>query len=434
MPYQRARLARYAAYPLQAGKLTIDAFGLRYQYASRRGGSGGFFGEQEDPFFGLFQHLTPPRQGVAESTLRTLTVLPLPPLPSTGHPFTGGVGDFQVVAVIDRPEVHVNEPVTFILKIEGHGSVTTLKEPRLQWPPNVDIYDSKVRAKTNPNGLGERILEFLLIPRVAGSLQLPAFEFGFFNPIRGQYYVKKTEPLSLRVLEALPGSAQLPPAPQNVQPSTVVDPSAAAVPHSPAPQQPATQQDIRYLKPPPRPLASESDDSIPLWRYLYWGCGVLWVGFLGLVGRHVWKKGRPRRSGKPFRVQQKQWDPLAQLAHQLTIGQAVPWKEISQAYETLTQVLFDFLESHFQPGLRALSRSELRVFLVDTHGVSEDVWKRLVALLEACDFVRFASSAGTLSETSLRSELPQWIEEAQSIWVQIHLNQSGSGGGSPGNA
>ena len=175
VPYERSLLMRYAAYPLQEGKLKIDSTDLKYNYYSTPGGGAT---DDEDPLLNFFQQLTP-RSGADRSEQLTIDVVPLP---EEGKPssFSGGVGDFNVTSAVDKYEVHANEAVTLTVKVEGRGNVAAIGEPKTKWPNSVELYDSKGNAKTGKGGVGEKDFEILLIPRTPGPLTLPGIEFSLF--------------------------------------------------------------------------------------------------------------------------------------------------------------------------------------------------------------------------------------------------------------
>ena len=91
-PYERTLLARYAAYPIQDGKLDIDSMSLKFNYFQKS--SRGLFGN-DDPFFSFFPQMAP-KVAAGKSDLLSISVVPLP---EAGKPssFSGGVGRFTVV-------------------------------------------------------------------------------------------------------------------------------------------------------------------------------------------------------------------------------------------------------------------------------------------------------------------------------------------------
>ena len=121
-----------------------------------------------------------------------------------------------------------------------------MQEPKTHWPANVELYDSKGVVKAG-KGVGQKTFEFLLIPRQPGTLELPSLEFGFFDPKKGQYVTKATQPIKINVLDPLPGSDGL---------RTEVSPPAASASH-------------KANNPANGKIAAEASGTEASWRYLH---------------------------------------------------------------------------------------------------------------------------------------------------------------------
>ncbi len=392
-PYARALLVRYAAYPLKEGKLKIDPLAVKAAYHGSVNNN-----LDDDPFMALFKQMAP-RSSSARSEPLTVDVLPLP---QEGRPesFSGGVGDFAVTSAVDRYEVRANEAVTLTLKIEGRGNVSAIQEPKAPWPQNVELYEAKGHAKTGPGGVGKKVFEFLLIPRQQGQITLPSLEISFFDPLKNKYVTKKTEPVNLNVLEGAPGSASGPIIrPRAVQPGV---PSSA----------PAASDQVHYLKPPVAPATNQQ----PWWRWLYWLTSGTFALLAGLVLWDATHRGistaRDAREARKA-AQSRSWQRLQARAREAEAG--APWMEVLRTYELLTDVIHDALDAAFKIGARSLSRSELKNILVDEGKVGRAEWDRLEALLEFAEMVRFATSAGAVSEQTARAKLAHWVKEGQAL-------------------
>lgn len=389
--YERALLARYAAYPLQAGDLEIDSLSLKYNYYLD---AASYSMGEVDPFFGFF-HQMAPRLGSAKSDIMKVKVSPLP---VEGRPesFVGGVGDFSVSTAVDKYEVRENEAVTVTLKVEGRGNAPAIEEPKKKWPTEIEFYDSKGRSQVGKNGVGEKIFEFLLIPRASGKITLPPLELGFFNPDTGRYYTKSTEPILLNVLPPAPGSASVPSIPKHaVQGNSVSsDPGLAA-----------------QLKIPLGEKSNGQDDSQsrPIWPFLYWGFFIV-LAFLGLLigfdfakkaGRKV-KQVRHRRSEGAAGLW-NQWKSIV-----LRAGTVTSMKEIRAVCSEMGEWVFDFLDSSFHLGVRSMPREELKELLVEQKKVPREYWEQLQTFLEYADTVRFS---GMPDDSGAESGVPARVRE-----------------------
>lgn len=413
VPYERALLMRYAIYPLQEGKLHIDPVALKYQYYAQPGGG---MGDDEDPFLKFFQQLAP-RSANTRSEVMTVEV---GPLPEAGKPqsFTGGVGDFSVTSAVDKYDVRANEAVTLTVKIEGRGNVAAVGEPKSKWPDNIELYDSKGTSKSGRGGVGQKTFEFLLIPRAAGQYTLPELEFSFFDPIKKEYVTRKTQSVSIHVGDPAPGSQAVGTAPKKPGADAQVQPGGPAV------SAPAIPDEPRYLKSPGE-SGTIGLSGRPVWRWLYWLCVAAFGVFIVIVGFDAFKRGRSNARdlfAARAKLESKSWDRLRAGAK--AAGDGASWQEVTQSYETLSGVLFDAIDRKYKVGARGLPRSELKELLVDGQGLASDTWDRIGKLLEFAEMVRFATSAGAVSETVARGDLKKWVAEGESLVRSLDTRKS----------
>ncbi len=269
----------------------------------------------------------------------------------------------------------------------------------MNWPQSVDLYDSKGTAKPEAGGVGEKDFEFLLIPRAPGKVTLPPLEFSYFDPVKKSYVTKTTDPIDITVLDPLPGSAILPPVTKNVAPqASSGNPSA-----------------MHPLKPLTDVSAPGQGHGQPLWRWLYWLCTLAIVAFCGIVAVDFTRKAREgskRRMEAKAKAQKSDLDYLRARAKSAMDGAS--WREVTETYEFLMEALLNAIDRAHDVGARSLPRAELERLLVEERGLPGQVWQKISAVLEYGELVRFASSAGAVSEQSARRELARWIDEADS--------------------
>ncbi len=394
--FDRSLLMKYAAYPLQDGTLKIDSAGLKYAYYPNTSSM-----DNEDPFAGFFQQMTP-AQGSDRSDPVQVEVVALP---EDGRPqsFTGGVGDFNVAAALDKTEVRANEAVTLTVKLEGRGNVAAIGEPKMKLPENVELYDSKGTAKAGRLGVGQKVFEFLMIPRVPGAITLPSIEFSFYDPAKKQYVKKLTDPFVIQVGDPAPGTA-------------LIRPGSSS---SGATAQSALGTTGDSKKPVLSGLKAPEPDGlgfgIPVWRWLFWLAILLLAGLAGWVildlAQRTRKSARAQASLRD-RAHSRSWEKLlsdAERAHSL------PWGEVIEAYERLAALTFDALDEAYALNARSRPRSELGRMIIEEKGLAAPVWKQISDLLERAEMVRFAVSAGVVSEQIARTELRQWVEQGQNF-------------------
>ena len=402
MAYERSLLARYAAYPLKDGKLPIDSMSIKSNYYGGAGLSDDTDGaDPNDPFMNFFQQMAP-RTGTSTSPQITVEV---EPLPEVGRPvsFTGGVGDFTVASAVDKYDVHANEPVTLTVKVEGKGNLAAIGEPKGQWPSSVELYDSKGRVNAGRGGTGEKIFEFLLIPRVPGKLTLPSLEFSFFSPTERKYVTRTTEPIDINVGEPVAGG-------QRYVPAATGQPQGGSQPKSPT-----VTQDVHDLLAPEQPTVSGFHGK-PWWRWLYWLSifGFCFFGSTVLYDQVQRRRLQSREMAEArAKVESKSWQQLRRRARAAKSGAA--WNEVVQSYELLAGAVFDALDRKYRIGSRSFSRQELGHILVEDRGFDSAIWQRISNLLEFAEVVRFAISAGAVSEETARLQLERWVNEGSEL-------------------
>ncbi|MBQ8875429.1 MAG: protein BatD, partial [Bacteroides sp.] len=130
----------------------------------------------------------------------TINVKELP----AGKPanFSGGVGEFTLSSSISTQELKTNDAVTIKLVISGTGNMKLINTPEVGFPQDFEIYDPKVDNKFNltRNGLaGNKVIEYLAIPRHAGTYTIPPIEFSYFDLKSQSYKTLKTDAYTLNV-------------------------------------------------------------------------------------------------------------------------------------------------------------------------------------------------------------------------------------------
>ncbi|MDY6800947.1 MAG: BatD family protein [Bacteroidota bacterium] len=191
--YLTGILKKYILFPQKTGTLTIEPFELDvyYQKPSDRKSRSIF-----DDFFGSFENA---RQKVVSNAV-TIQVEPLPN--NRPYNFSGAVGDFKLTADIDKPQVNSNEAVTLRVKITGNGNLKYINPFDIDFPADFDVYDPKVieNIKHSENGAyGNKIFEYLMIPRRAGQYTIPKFSFAYFDTKSNQYRQHSAGPFTIQV-------------------------------------------------------------------------------------------------------------------------------------------------------------------------------------------------------------------------------------------
>ncbi len=134
-------------------------------------------------FFGL---RSARRDRVATNPV-SLDVLPLPPPPPD---FSGLVGDFAVVARLDRATARVGDSVEFSVQLSGDGLLEGFTPPPIPNLKGARVYDGETLVRGSlENGTFRRLalVRRSIVPTEPGVLQLPAVSWTVFSPTEGKY-------------------------------------------------------------------------------------------------------------------------------------------------------------------------------------------------------------------------------------------------------
>lgn len=171
-----------------AGQLTIPVNELPILYTLR---------DPDDPFMNQ----------TSERILRTDPItIQVKPLPEEGKPedFSGAVGSFKVRYELDSKEWRTHEATTLKIVLEGQGNLKIATLPKLELPADIEIYDPVEKSEQTYEGgilRSKRVLEYSLIPRSTGEIQIPRLAIAYFNPASAKYQTTIAEPISIRITQ-----------------------------------------------------------------------------------------------------------------------------------------------------------------------------------------------------------------------------------------
>lgn len=199
--YQTMVWSQYVLFPQHSGDLEIPATPFEGVVAQR-------VENRTNDVFDMFFNSS--RYVEVKKDLNTrsikINVKPLPQGKSSA--FYGGVGDFNISSTISSTDVTANDAVTVRVILSGTGNLKLVKTPEIKFPQDFDIYDPKVENKYTIKGgrqTGNKVYEYLVIPRHAGQYTIPSLEFQYFDPKSGSYKTVKTDEYTLNVAKGQGG-------------------------------------------------------------------------------------------------------------------------------------------------------------------------------------------------------------------------------------
>ncbi len=323
---------------------------MRSMMQRMRGFGGGFFGAAQE----------------RELTLRSPALaVQVVALPKEGRPadFSGAVGHFDVSASIVESTATQYEPLRLRVAISGQGNFDRVTTAGLAGDGDWRSYPSTATfaALQGSAGLvGTKTFEQAIAPQKSGVLQVPALRFSYFDPDRGAYVTKTTEPISLQI------------APAAVQ-TAAQQPQAAA-------QQPDSA--------PTAGVASR--DLVPPYRHgWFW---LLQLFPLTLVLLALWRRGAAGRATAP-RALRKERDQQLQL-RRAQMKRALAEGDEGAYFEAARRALQARLSERFHIAPEQVSAAEVEGRL----GSEGREAARLLGAAERARFAGRAPHAGSLAE------------------------------------
>jgi len=132
------------------------------------------------------------------------------PLPDRPEGFSGAVGQFKIKALLTRDEVLQGVPTQLVVRVNGQGNPNAIGAPAMPKIPNTFVSgpDTEMASVEEPNRIRvEKTFTYNITPLEAGSMEVPAIPFCYFDPEKDRYQIETTEPFAVRVL-ASPESTQ----------------------------------------------------------------------------------------------------------------------------------------------------------------------------------------------------------------------------------
>lgn len=179
--YATAVIARYIIFPQMTGKLTIK--GNTYTVSTD---------EQEyydDPYFRMLTVRRPVQLNVTPNDL-VIDVRALP-LPQPAD-FSGGVGQFSISSSLPSASLKSNQAASIEYVVKGSGNLKYIKLPDLNniYPKQLEVFTPTAEVDAAPRGAnvsGSVKFDYSFTPLETGNYTIPEVALVYFNPTTGQY-------------------------------------------------------------------------------------------------------------------------------------------------------------------------------------------------------------------------------------------------------
>lgn len=355
-------LRKCLLFPQRSGKITIPSGKLDLVITVPTGKV------YNHPFWG-------PQQ-LTEDVKRTLKTSPetvdISSLPTENKPmgFSGAVGSFTMMPTISATDVKANDAVTLKLNISGTGNLKLIKNPEVKFPSEMETYDPKVTNdfRITEDGLsGTRTIEYMFIPRYPGTYTIPPVTFSFYDLASKQYKTTSTPPYTLNVAK---------------------DPNAKNNSGTSYSSQRSVQveQDIRYLK--TENYKFKEIDSFFLGSFV----NILWylIPLLLFIGCSIYYRKQIKANADVARMRTKKANKVASKRLKLAKKYLVVHDK-DHFYEEVLRAVWGYLSDKLTIPVVDLNRENIEQEL-HKYGADEMLIKQYIAILDTCEFARYAPS------------------------------------------
>lgn len=354
--YYSAVLKRCLLYPQKAGKLTINSG--RYDVTL----------ETYEPISnGFFVTYRPIQQNITTTSNQiSVSVEDLPQPAPAG--FDGAVGHFTASTTTAPTHPRTNEALTYTLNINGSGNIKNLSAPTITFPANVEEYTPEVTSDANFNGSdmqGSCTVTYTIVPKEVGALNIPSWNFVYFDPSTGKYATIKQKGYDINVIRGSSSSSEQ---------KEIGD----------------DLKDILYLHHINTADISRDNERTlfdTLYILLYILTTAAFVTTLVVYRKRINANSdiAARRTARANKVATKR---LRMAAKALSTNNADAF------HESLARALWGYISDKLRIPSSALTRDNIREKLIE-NGISEELTDRTIDILDQCEMARFTPDSSS---------------------------------------
>lgn len=352
---------QFVLFPQQSGKLYIDPAQFQMTVGKPI--------QSADPFDAFFNG----RSSVIEIEKNIATpkiAINVNPLPA-GKPadFSGGVGEFTISSSINNKELKTNDAITIKLVISGTGNLKLISNPEIKFPDDFEIYDPKVdnQVRLTREGLtGNKVIEYLAIPRHAGTYKIPGVSFSYFDIRSKSYKTLNTEEYVVNVEKGAGNADQVIANFTNKEDLKVLG------------------EDIRYIK--------QNEVTLQPKGSFFYGSMTYWLFYiipaLAFIIFFIIYRKQAAENANVAKVRTKKANKVATKRMKLA-GKLLSENKKDAFYDEVLKALWGYISDKLNIPVSRLSKDNIEEKLRN-HGVNEELIKEFLNALNDCEFARFA--------------------------------------------
>lgn len=352
---------QFVLFPQQSGKLYIDPAQFQMTVGKPVQSADPF-----DAFFNGGSSVVEIKKNIATPKI-AINVNPLP----AGKPsdFSGGVGEFTISSSINSKELKTNDAITIKLVISGTGNLKLISNPEIKFPDDFEVYDPKVdnQVRLTREGLtGNKVIEYLAIPRHAGTYKIPGVSFSYFDIRSKSYKTLKTEEYVVNIEKGAGNADQVIANFTNKEDLKVLG------------------EDIRYIK--------QNEVTLQPKGSFFYGSMTYWLFYiipaLAFIIFFIIYRKQAAENANVAKVRTKKANKVATKRMKLA-GKLLSENKKDAFYDEVLKALWGYISDKLNIPVSRLSKDNIEEKLRN-HGVNEELIKEFLNALNDCEFARFA--------------------------------------------
>ena len=352
---------QFVLFPQQSGKLFIEP--AQFQMTVNKPV------QSADPFDAFFNggnNVIEIKKPITTPKI-AINVNPLP----AGKPtnFLGGVGEFNISSSINSKELKTNDAITIKLVISGTGNLKLISNPEIKFPDDFEVYDPKVdnQVRLTKEGLtGNKVIEYLAIPRHAGNYKIPGASFSYFDIRSKSYKTLNTEDYVINVEKGAGNADQVIANFTNKEDLKVLG------------------EDIRYIK--------QNEVTFQPKGSFFYGSMSYWLFYiipaLAFILFFIIYRKQAAENANVAKMRTKKANKVA-IKRMKLAGKLLSENKKDAFYDEVLKALWGYISDKLNIPVSRLSKDNIEEKLRN-HGVSEELIKEFLNALNDCEFARFA--------------------------------------------
>lgn len=374
---------QYLLFPQRSGKLKVPAVEFEGLVVQQNAAI-----DPIDAFFNGADLTTEVKKKIVAPDME----IQVDPLPDRPADFSGAVGQFTLEStLIPDQELKSNDALTLKLTVSGTGNMKLLTAPKVNFPKDFEAYDPKVTDNTRleRNGVsGNKVFEYIAVPRYKGDYEIPAVEFCYFDPQSKSYKTIRTQPYKIKVAQ---GNSR---------------PASDAVAQK---ELELLNSDIRYIK--------SGDPDLQPMEEMFFGSASYWTSLavllILLVAISIYLRVQGMNRQNVARMKGKRANSVA--TKRLKAARKLLEKQQADSfYEEVLKALWGYVSDKLTIPVAELNKENIQQRLTE-HNVDEALAVRFNDTLNACEFARFAPGDPQATMDKIYQDAVAVISELENV-------------------